>query len=160
VTGAREFFSRIYFYDVETGKEEAAMPLWVRGGRRALSTIAMKGKEVWMIKRGDENVHVRADGNIDLFNLQRYGTGRRIDLDAGVLVSGGNAEGAFIKTKDGGTSAPVRFRADQAQRLTGFPEYFNALRVSKDGTILGITRAWRIWRISPEGKVEKVAPVY
>jgi hypothetical protein len=50
-----------------------------------------------------------------------------------------------------------RFTVDA---LPGWPEYFSRFVVAGDGTVYGVTTAFRLVRVSKRGKVEKAVPVY
>jgi hypothetical protein len=48
----------------------------------------------------------------------------------------------------------------EIDRLPGWPEYYKGFGFGPDGTVYGVTTAYRLVRINKNGEAEKVVPVY
>ena len=96
-----------------------------------------------------------SDGETKMFRIEgSYNYGIGISRDGQSIASGGLSVGSITNATD---KTSVTFKNS---RLPGFPEYYYGFTFGPDGTVYGGTSAWRIIRISPEGKILDETPIY
>ncbi|MEZ5872699.1 MAG: WD40 repeat domain-containing protein [Nitratireductor sp.] len=100
---------------------------------------------------------ISENGDAELF--QSYGPntsyGYGFTADNSTMISGGLSSGTLF---DIASRTETNF--DLGERLPGWPEYIQGVTVAPDGTIIGGTSAYRVMKMSPDGKVELVKPVF
>lgn len=95
------------------------------------------------------------DGEATLFKTgTSFNYGMGVSRDMKTIAAGGLATGMVM---DAATKTSISFKHS---RLPGFPEYFYGFAIGPDGTIYGGTSAWRIVKVSPEGKVLSETPIF
>jgi hypothetical protein len=144
--------SQLSTLDLATGKVLGRKTLWYTSDSE--NTVVVPGdKTTYVLNRVNICAKIAGD-KIDLFETaDRINYALAASPDNKTLLAGG------IGT---GTHGPVegkRTRFEVAP-LPGQPEMFTRFAVRADGSAVGVTSAFRVVRISREGKVEKVAAVY
>jgi hypothetical protein len=131
------------------GKETDQRRLWYSSDSDS-TTLRLRGGEVHVLNR--MNVCARISDTVTLFQTPlRLNHAIATSADGKVLVLGGRAGGVYDAGK------PVEFALDE---LPGKAEFVTRLAVRPDGSAYGVTSAYRVFRLSAAGKVEKVVPVY
>lgn len=100
-------------------------------------------------------VQFTPDGQAKLFKTDtsfNYGMG--VSRDMKTIAAGGLATGMVMNAE---TQTSTSFKHS---RLPGFPEYFYGFAIGPDGIAYGGTSAWRIIKISAEGKVISETPIF
>jgi hypothetical protein len=117
--------------------------------------LAVAGDVTWVLNFGNVCARIAADGTTKLFATDLvFNHGLGASGDGKVLVAGGLRAGSYGPPEGG---KRVAFAID---RLPGAAEYFAAFAVPAGGGAYGVTSASRVVRLSKEGKVEKVVPVF
>jgi hypothetical protein len=144
--------SQLTTVDLATGKPLERATMWYTSDSEN-TLVVPAGKTTYILNRVNICAKVVGD-KIDLFETpDRINYALGISPDNKTLLTGG------IGT---GTHGPVegkRTRFD-VETLPGQAEMFTRFAVRADGSAVGVTSAFRVVRISREGKVEKVAAVY
>ncbi|NUN49114.1 MAG: hypothetical protein HUU15_09840 [Candidatus Brocadiae bacterium] len=97
---------------------------------------------------------ITAKGEVSTFEVTgSYNYGRGSSGDRTWIAGGGLRHGALL----GPDGAARKFEVDA---LPGWPEYWGGFTFGPDGTCWGVTSAFRLVRISKDGKVEKTVPVF
>ena len=114
------------------------------------------GKALWF-DNSTENVAFQADGTIEMKKLDNAGSfyGGLAGADHSFFLSGTLGKGYKVETA---TLSETEFKFPD--RLEGWPEYLYGFAVAPDGTIYGGTSAYRMMKISPDGKVLDMKPVH
>jgi len=114
------------------------------------------GKALWL-KNSTENAEFGKDGSIAMRNLARASSfyGELASPDHGYFLVGTMQKGQIVDTA---TFEEVEFAFPD--RLKGWPEYLYGFAIAPDGTIYGGTSGYRMMKISPDGKVLDMKPVY
>ena len=144
--------SQLYSLDPATGKVLERTKLWYTSDSEN-TIVVPAGKTAFVLNRVNICAKIVGD-KIDLFE-----TPDRINYALGVSPDGKTLLTGGIGT---GTHGPIegkRIRFD-VEALPGQAEMFTRFAVRADGSAVGVTSAFRVVRISREGKVEKVAAVY
>ncbi len=148
------YMAQLLVFDVATGKTTLDKKLWYSpkgGGNR----VVFAGDAIHVIAYDNQNARVTMAGEVTYFELgNSYNYGVGAAPDGSVVFSGGLRDGNRT-VLDGFEATPFRL-----SEVMGFPEYFKDFDVSADGTGYGGTTAWRIIKISPDGKIAKSKPVY
>jgi len=110
--------------------------------------------DFFVVKSGDDNARIKPDGSFSIFDLTSGFYGAALSNDCKVLATGSMRDGMLITVA---SIQPVKFKVDT---IPGWPEYFQSFSFNGDGTLYGSTSAYRVTRISKDGKVEKTASVY
>ena len=131
------------------GTLESNTPIAYQSGTKPI--LAKSGDEMILVNYDDENMRIKSDGGIELFEVGAIGYGRAVLGD--IVVLGSLRKGNWI-TGDG---TKVEFELD---KLPGFPEYFAAFAKDAKGAIYGSTSAYRVGKFGTDGKVISVVPVY
>lgn len=104
-----------------------------------------------------DNVNARiADGQVTLFqseNSFNYGAGAA--GNSTVMLSGGLRKGTYYNLSQEMKTTPFTINS-----LPGWPEYFEGFGVGPDGTGYGVTSAYRLVVVRPDGTVDRVVPIY
>jgi hypothetical protein len=139
--------------DTATGKLLEQRRLWYTSDSD--STVLVRHGDVTRVYNR-ANVCARiAPGETTLFRTELFlNHAVGISPDGKRRVVGGSGEG-YTRPLAGGKA--VRFALDA---LPGQAEYFARFAVRDDGSAHGVTTAYRLVKISREGKVERVAAVY
>jgi WD40 repeat protein len=139
--------------ELATGDTVKKQRLWYTSDSDS-TVLSRVGEVTFALNRANVCARIAADGT-KLFQTGLFvNHGLGISPDGKRLVAGGSGEG-FWGQIDGGR--PVKFTVDA---LPGQAEYFSRFAVRDDGTAYGVTSAFRVVKISTEGKVERVAAVY
>ena len=95
------------------------------------------------------------EGETKLFKTgTSFNYGMGVSRDMKTIAAGGLAMGMIMNTE---TKTSTSFKHS---RLPGFPEYFYGFAIGPDGVSYGGTSAWRIIKISAEGKVISETPIF
>ncbi len=136
------------------GKELGRTATWF-SSTSALDLIGL-GDATLAVGYRNINGDLNQDGtSVEIFqtkNSFNYGIGYSVANDR--LVTGGLANGTMTRLSD---RSMTKFSID---KIGGWPEYFEGFAIAGDGTAYGGTTAYRLVKISPEGNVEMVVPVY
>jgi WD40 repeat protein len=120
------------------------------------------GNQMW-IKDGTANFvsyqnrcgSFTPEGETKMFRVEgSYNYGIGISHDGNSIASGGLSTGSITNANN---KTSVTFKNS---RLPGFPEYYYGFTFGPDGFVYGGTSAWRIIKISPEGKILAETPIY
>lgn len=127
---------------------------WFSGSSPELFYVR-DGKAFWFDNSSDNGVFA-ADGSVTMQKLENAGSfyGKLASPDHDFFLSGTLGKGFKV---DGTTFAETRF--DFADALKGWPEYLYGFAIAGDGTIYGGTSAYRMMKISSDGKVLDMKPV-
>jgi hypothetical protein len=140
--------------EVPSGKVVRERTLWYTSDSD--TTLLMPAGDVtWVLNFANVCARIAADGTTKLFQTGLvFNHGRGASPGGKVLVAGGLRAGTYGPPEGG---KRVAFEID---RLPGAAEYFASFAVRADGSAFGVTSACRVVRLSKEGKVEKVTPVF
>jgi hypothetical protein len=139
--------------EATTGKTVREARTWYTSDSGS-TRLFVAGDVIQVTNFNNSCARIAADGTTTLFEtgvLFNYTTGW--SPDARVLVAGGLREGTW--GEPGGKR--VRFAIEA---LPGADEFLTAAVVQPDGSAWLGTSGYRLLRVSREGKVEKVVPVY
>ena len=144
--------SQFYTIDLATGKIGERTKLWYTSDSEN-TIVVPAGKTTYVLNR--VNICAKIVGEkIDLFATpDRVNYALGISPDGKTLLTGGMGTGTHGPVEGN----RVRF---EVETLPGPAEMFTRFAVRNDGSAVGVTSAFRIVRISHDGKVEKVAAVY
>ena len=144
--------SQLYTIDLATGKVGERSKLWYTSDSEN-TIVVPAGKTTYILNR--VNICAKVVGEkIDLFETpDRVNYALGISPDGKTLLTGGMGTGTHGPVE----GKRVRF---EVPALPGQAETFTRFTVHDDGSAVGVTSAYRVVRISREGKVEKVAAVY
>ncbi len=139
--------------ELATGKVLKQQRLWFTSDSDS-TLLARAGETTFVLNRANICARIGSDGT-KLFQTPLFiNHGLGVSPDGKRWAAGGVAEG-YIGPLEGGR--PTRFTLGP---LAGQTEYFGRFAVRNDGTSYGVTTAFRLVKVSPEGKVEKVVAVY
>jgi hypothetical protein len=140
--------------DLETGKVVRQAKLWFTSDSDS-TLLVRAGDAVRVYNRSNVCARIAADNKVTLFQTeQRYNHGLGVSANGKHLFTGGLAEG-WLGPPAGGLR--VRF---EIAPLPGQDEFLSRFAVRGDGSAYAVTTAFRVVKISKEGRVEKVAAVY
>jgi hypothetical protein len=141
-------------FDVATGKLLRQVRLWYTSDSDS-TLLVLAGDTTFVFNRGNVCARISPMGKVSLLETrQRINHGLGSSPNGKLLLTGGLAEGTFGPL-DG--DKRVRFEIDE---LPGQAEFIARFAVRDDGGVFAVTTAYRLVRISREGKVEKAVPVY
>ena len=104
-----------------------------------------------------DNVNARiTGGQVTLFQSEssyNYGGGSAGNGKA--MLSGGLRKGTYYNLSGEMKTTPFSINS-----LPGWPEYYEGFGVGPDGTGYGVTSAYRLVVIAPDGSVARVVPIY
>ena len=139
-------------YDLASGKQTKLQTVfYAPGGYKGLlvrddASLVLSYSNLNAVWQGDK---------VELMHSQNsYNYGAGISPDQNVFLTGGLRDGTLVQA-DG--LKMVKFGIDS---LPGWPEYYLDFAVGPDGTGYGVTTAYRLVVISPQGKLIKAAPIY
>lgn len=114
------------------------------------------GKALWFANR-TENATFTPGGEVTMTALADAGSfyGAHASADHGFFLSGTLGKGYIVETD---TLEETKF--DFPDRLKGWPEYLEGFAIAPDGTMYGGTSAYRMMKITPDGKVVEMKPVH
>ncbi len=145
--------AQFVLFEVPSGKVLLDKQLWYSAGGG--SRIAWHAGLPHVVGYDNQNAQISTEGKVTYFELgNSYNYGIGISTDGATVLSGGLRDGSRTTLAD---RKSTKFRID---KLPGFPEYFKSFTVAADGTGFGGTSCWRVVRLDPAGKIEKVAPIY
>jgi WD40 repeat protein len=102
------------------------------------------------------NINIKWNGeSLEIFhgkNSYNYGAG--ISRDSRFFATGGLRDITYT------TTAGLAMKQAKIGTLPGWPEYFLGFGFGPDGTLYGVTSAYRLVKISPDGKLVKAVPIY
>ena len=148
------YVSTLTIYEVPSGKELAKHDLWYSSRKNSTELILTDGA-VYSINYDNACAKIDDKGEVTVFEIETgYNYGIGVSDDRTVFLAGGLRDAAYV-TVDGLKS--VKLKLDP---IPGWPEYFERFTFTADGTGYGVTSAFRLIKISKEGKVEKTVPVY
>lgn len=142
--------------NLKTGKANGPFKVPTKFRKDGISKIF--GDNITHIRYGNPCFTVSLkDGKTTFFMTPvfcNYGAG--FFPNANGYMVGGLAKYGFCKNG----KEPVSFDLPRDKRLPGWPEYFYGFAASKDGTIFGWTSGSRIVKISSDGKLVDLKPVF
>ena len=113
------------------------------------------GDTVYFAGYQNENVKIAADGTAALFKLPvSYLYGFGVAPDGKAFAGGSLRDGAIYGVEDG-SGKP--FKADKMQ---GWPEYFEVFAFAPDGSVYGGTTAYRLFHVGADGAIKTAKPVF
>jgi len=144
--------SRLLTYDLTTRKPISDRTLWYSTHRARLALVA---DTVYVINYNNTLAKIHADGSIALFAGQNlYNYGHAVSDNHQRALLGGLRSGTLIDLK---TLTMSTFKLPS---LGGWPEYLEGFAISNSGTAYGVTSSFRLVRLTPEGKVDRIVPVF
>ena len=146
--------ARYLVFDVAAGKSILDKKLWYTapGGG---NTLYWSGDKVFVVSYENQNALIDAQGEVTYFELgNSYNYAMGCMADGSALLTGGLRDASRTTLPD------LKITPFELDRLEGFPEYFRSFSFAADGTGYAGTTGWRVIRITPDGKVDKAAPVY
>ncbi|MFZ1814252.1 MAG: hypothetical protein WBO55_05660 [Rhizobiaceae bacterium] len=135
-------------------KETAAATSWY-------STYYTDGLHLWdgktFVLAYGTSAEMSMDGNAELFSSDGVNTsyGFLFTPDHSHMYSGGLASGAVFDI-----ASRTGINWESGERLPSWPEYFQGFGLAPDGTVFGGTSAYRLMRMTPDGKMELIKPIY
>ncbi|OVE73709.1 hypothetical protein BVX93_01015 [bacterium B13(2017)] len=143
--------SKLYFYEVPSGKELKSFDLWYSssGGK-----ILVQGEEVTIINYSNDNVKIAADGTAKMFETKNMGYGMAVSPDQKSFILGSLRSGTYVKNNG---AVNLEFSLDN---LPGWPEYYAGFIILEDGTAYGTTSAYRLIKLDANAQIVKSAPIY
>ena len=148
------YISTLTIYEVPSGKELAKHDLWY-SSRKDTTELILTDDAVYSINYDNACAKIDDKGEVTMFEVETgYNYGIGVSGDRKAFLAGGLRDAAYV-TLDG--LKTVKLKLD---RIPGWPEYFERFTFTPDGTGYGVTSAFRLIKISKEGKVEKMVPVY
>lgn len=141
-------------YEVPSGKKIAEGRTYFSLGSNGRLTF--DGDQIVALSYSSYGVRIPKDGNAKMFKTKNsYNYGLALSPDHSLWLSGGLRNFSVTSTKDLSSKG-----AGDLRRLPSWPEYFSGFTASADNKmIFGGTTAYRVMKISPDGKLVKVAPV-
>jgi hypothetical protein len=139
--------------EVSTGRTVREANLWYTSDS-ASTRLFVAGDVTWVTNFNNTCARIAADGTTTLFETGvLFNYTAEWSPDARVLVAGSLRSGTW------GEPAGKRVRFE-IEALPGADEFLTAAVVQPDGSAWLATTGYRLARVSREGKVEKVVPVY
>jgi hypothetical protein len=141
-------------FEISSGKTLLERQLWY-AAPNLNNMLVWHGDDVFVIGYDNQNARIDKSGEVTYFELgNSFNYAFEPTPDGAAFWTGGLRSGT--RTKADGLAA-TGFEIDQVE---GFPEYYKAFSVAKDGTAFAGTTAYRVVRFSPDGKVQKIAPIH
>ena len=141
-------------FDVGSGKMLREVKLWYTSDSDS-TLLVQAGEITYVYNRSNVCARIAADGATTLFQtVHRFNHGLGASENGKYILTGSLAEGSQGPSEGG---RRVRFEVDV---LPGQAEFFTRCAVRDDGSAFGVTTAFRLVKITREGRVEKAAPVY
>lgn len=145
--------SVFYVYEVPSGKKLLEKPTYYCTSSGAL--VFFEGKAVRVANYSNVNALFAEDGTATVWKqVSSFNYGKGLSPDQKVLWGGGMTGGS--KTVIEGLVG-TKFRTN---RLPGWPEYFKSFATGPDGIAYGTTSAYRLFRFTANGGVDKAVPIY
>ncbi len=143
------FDSFLRTFEIATGKMVRQARLWYTSDSD--STLLVKsGERTYVLNRGNVCARIAERGKVELFETaQRINHGLGSSADGKLLLTGGLAEGTY-GSLDG--DRRVRFEIPE---LPGQAEFLSRFAIRDDGSAFAVTTAYRLVRISREGRVRE-----
>ncbi len=146
---------KLVVYEVPSGKELASFSLWYTSSGSGSTDLLVDASGVTVVNYYNVNAKINDKGEVTLFETKNsYNYGRGVSQDRKAFLCGGLRDATYTTVQG---MAMTQFEIDQ---MAGWPEYFEFFTFAKDGSAYGVTSAFRLVKISKEGKVEKTAPVF
>jgi len=175
----------LFRYNIETGEQLSILDLNYTSSLGSTS-ILVAGSDIVIFNYNNVNVIINSAGEEKYFAAGNLGYGRGIAPDHQAFLIGGMREASYVRlgkpkltvlkldsfsslTNSIGeamrNAAKATISEDDISQfkidtLPGWPEYFAAFSFLADGSAYGVTSAFRIVHINPDGSVEKVLPVF
>lgn len=144
---------RLVIFDMSSGEVVRETTSWFAtssGSHRLL----WRGEELLVVTYQNQNARFDAKGEATYFELgNSYNYAHFASPDGRNVWSGGLAQGALTPAEGAATLFELPAPG-------GFPEYFKAFSLAKDGTAFAGTTAFRVARFDAKGKLVKVAAIY
>ena len=138
-------------FEVPSGKKISAKTIFFTASS---PLILVSAKRTDIINYSNVNASIEGD-SITLFKgKSSYNYGMGISPDRKTFMLGGLRNGTLVNTKD---LAMTTFKIDS---LPGWPEYYKGFGFDPDGTVYGVTTAYRLVKIGKTGVIEKTVPIY
>jgi len=141
-------------FEVPSGKRLSGAETWFSTSWEK-SELILGEEKAWVLNYDNKNAVILPSGETTLFrsgNSFNYGIG--VSPDRKRFLTGGLRDGSL------GDVDSLETTPFEIERMRGWPEYFARFSFQADGTGWGVTSNFRLVKISKEGKVEKVVPVY
>jgi WD40 repeat protein len=141
-------------FAIPTGKLVRDRKLWYTSDSGS-TRLVLAGNVAYVFNFANICARISGKGEITLFETPNtFNHGLGASEDGKILVSGGMGAGHHGPI-EGSKTVPF-----EVPRLSGRNEAFAHFAVQADGSAYGVTSAFRLVKLSREGKVEKVVPVY
>jgi len=144
--------STLYIVEVPSGKVLKETQIFYTTSDGA--TVLFDGETVIVVNYSDVNAKIPPEGDIEVFKLGGSNYGMGLSRDQKLIATGGLRDGQYTKVAD---MATVSFAAD---RLPGWPEYFEGFCFDAEGNAYGTTSGYRLFKIAPGANIAKSGPVF
>lgn len=146
--------SRLLLFEVPSGKPLGSFQLWYTA-YPSVCDLVVAGDCVYVLNCDNTNARIDAKGEVTLFETANaYNSGRGVSVDRKVFLTGGMREGTYTVVEG---MKGTKFDIDE---VPGYGEYFEGMTAIADGTAFAVTSAFRVVKISKEGRTEKAVPVF
>ncbi len=144
--------SRFMVYNVDSKELIVDKTIWFKTGDE--SKMAFDGQVAYVTNYHDVCAKITIDGDVTPFQLHRYGYGLGYDPELKSLVGGSLRKYSVLKID---TQESV---SGECGRIKGWPEYYENFAYFDDDSIVGVTSAFRLVFIKPDGTYDTTVPVY
>jgi len=145
--------SVLRIYDAASGKVLSELKTFFTMSS-STPLLIFDGVNIVMNNYSNTGALISPNGEVKLFRTNSGNYALRATADQKLILSGGLRDFAITNT---GSLAGVKGEID---KLPGWPEYFKWFAAPAGNQVIyGTTSAYRIFRISSEGKIETVEPV-
>ena len=139
-------------YDVASGKQTRQQTVFYNPG--GFVGMALAGDACYVLSYSNLNGKWQGD-SFEMFHSQNsYNYGAGVSSDHKRFATGGLRDLTYVEL-DG-----LKMLKQKISSLPGWPEYFKGFGFGPDGSLYGVTTAYRLVVISPQGKLVKVVPIY
>lgn len=139
-------------YDVASGKKLKEKTIFYTAG--SSTQILVTRTNTYILSYSNINANIKGD-TISLFKSKSsYNYGIGISPDRKAFLVGGLRSGTLVKAAN---LEMIKFNIDT---LPGWPEYYKGFAFGPDGTAYAGTTAYRLVRISKDGKSIQTVPVF
>lgn len=146
--------SQLFVYDIKSSKEERNQTLWYKPFGSSGELFIADNGDVYIASYANGHLKIDKDGKTELFvTPNNYCYGKGFDTSGKVLLTGGMQKGSITQLES------KQSRLFELEKLPGFPEYFSELIMANNGSVYGVTSAYRVVEIDKAGKV-RTTPIY
>lgn len=145
--------AELLVFDVDAGKLVRTTKSWYTADYD--TTVAYLNDTAYLLNYDNLGAKISKEGDITVFEsplFTNYALG--LSPDSKTVVVGSAGEGSI------GGFEGAKWQSFRIDRVRGWMEFFGSFAVGRDGTVYGVTSAFRLVKVSAGGKVEKVVPVY